>query len=297
MQPQSPKGGVSPAIDDYDLQYDVFIAVPDIRQVIGRGAEISAGVRTTLNCRLDLAYGEAPEERLDFFPAVDSRAPLVMFIHGGYWHALDKSQYSYLAPAMVEAGLNVAVVNYPLLPNVTLEGVVESVRRAAAWLWQEAAKLGFDRDRMFAAGHSAGGHLTAMLLATRWAERGGGFPENVVKGGVSVSGLHDLEPLTKAPFIKDILRLGTAEVARLSPVQLRPNVGVRLVTAVGEFETSEFHRQAALLGEGWSGVLAERIIVSDCNHADVIEDMGAAGGVLFRALLRLVFAAEFTADA
>ncbi|QWG14362.1 alpha/beta hydrolase [Bradyrhizobium sediminis] len=295
MQPQSPKRGVPLAIDDYDQQYDVFIAAPDIRQVIARGADISAVVRTKLNGRLDVAYGDADKERLDFFPAPDARAPLVMFIHGGYWHALDKSQYSYLAPAMVDAGLNVAVLNYPLLPNVALDEVVDSVRRAAVWLWREAASLGFDRDRVFAAGHSAGGHLTAMLLATRWAELGDGLPESLVKGGVSVSGLHDLEPLAKAPFIKDILRLGAADVARLSPVRFRPNVGVRLVTAVGEFETSEFHRQTALLGEGWPEVLTEQIVVSHRNHADVIEDMGVPGSVLFRALLRLVSAPEFSA--
>src|SRR5690606_14384554 len=124
--------------------------------------------------QLDLVYGEHPRERLDYFPCIKTETaplpPLFVFIHGGYWRACDKSDFSWVAAGPLQLGAAVAVINYGLLPETPLEGIVGHVRRAHAWLFHHADELGFDRRNIITGGHSAGGHLTAMMLATRWAD-------------------------------------------------------------------------------------------------------------------------------
>jgi arylformamidase len=135
---------------------------------------------------------------------------LVAFIHGGYWQALDKSDFSYLAPTFVDAGIAFASLNYDLAPQVSVEEIVRQVRAAIVWLSGHAGDYGADPERIYVAGHSAGGHLTAMALATAWTDWPDA-PSRPVKGGCSVSGVYELEPLWRC-YQQEVLKLDAGMV-------------------------------------------------------------------------------------
>src|SRR5437764_852621 len=142
--------------------------VPDHAQYFARWAEDSQRTRGTMTSHLDLRYGDAPGEAIDLFPARKGDGSCLMFIHGGYWRSLDKKDFSFLAPALVDGGISLAVVNYDLCPKISMEEIVRQMLRASRWLWLHAEDYGMDQDRLYVSGHSAGGHLTAMLMCAGW---------------------------------------------------------------------------------------------------------------------------------
>ena len=152
-------------------------------------------------------YGEAPRE-IDLFPARKGDGSCMMFIHGGYWRSRDKNDFSFLAPAWVDAGVSLAVVNYDLCPQVTVEEIVRQMLRASRWLWLHAEDYGMDQDRLYVGGHSAGGHLTAMLMSALWPTFDRALPKDLWKGGLAISGLYDLQPLLEVDWLNSDLRLG-----------------------------------------------------------------------------------------
>ena len=227
--------------------YNNRAAVPDHPQYFKRWAEASAQARAALHPALDLRYGPRPKETLDLFVGGGQRG-LLVFIHGGYWRALDKSDHSFVAPAFVAAGFDVAVVNYDLCPAVDIGTIADECRDALAWLAANGAAYGAAVQKIVTSGHSAGGHLVAMLHATAWRERG--VDPGAIKGGVSVSGVFDLEPLIHTSLNPD-LRLDAASAAAWSPVRMQPAVTAPLLLAVGAIETSEFLRQSQLQWDAW----------------------------------------------
>ncbi len=152
----------------YAREYNNRALVPDHPAYFERWAADSARARATMTCYLDRRYGDAPGETMDLFPARKGDGSCMMFIHGGYWRSLDKQDFSFLAPAWVDAGVSLAVVNYDLCPSVSIEEIVRQMLRASRWLYLNAEQFGMDEDRLFVSGHSAGGHLTAMMMATLW---------------------------------------------------------------------------------------------------------------------------------
>ena len=146
-------------IDPLDRDYNPRVGVPDIADLFARWQQRASDARTQLPYRPDLRYGPAPAEALDFFPARESNGPLLIFVHGGYWRALDKQDFSWIAPAYVAAGFSVAIPNYGLAPATPLSEIVAQVRRACAWLYTHARELRIDATRIVCSGHSAGGHL------------------------------------------------------------------------------------------------------------------------------------------
>jgi arylformamidase len=293
--------------DGLDRQFNLRARWPEHPTYFARWAEDSAAVRGRLPARLDLAYGNSPGERLDIFPAsapAPGGAPLIAFIHGGYWQALDKSDFSYLAPAFVEAGIAFASLNYDLAPATRIAGMVTQVRQALAWLHGNAAAQGVDPARIFVAGHSAGGHLTAMALATDWAatdwaatEWAGdfGLPADLVKGGCSVSGVYDLEPISLS-YHQAVLSVSPEEVADCSPLRSLPrHVGpgaAPLLCAVGSEETDEFLRQQADYLAAWraAGLRGAAIDLPGRNHFTAIDALGEPAHPLFQAVRSLVAA-------
>src|SRR5215471_9407415 len=186
--------------DFVEREYNLRAAFPDHPQWFARWAKESADARARLDARLDLRYGSAPKQTLDLFPADNPRGAL-LFIHGGYWRALDKSEHSFVAPPLVAQGIGVAVINYDLCPDVGIARIVEECREAVAWLGREGTRHGVPAKRLVVGGHSAGGHLAAMVIA---ADGRAPDPQPPIIGGVAISGVFDLEPLVLVSFNADL---------------------------------------------------------------------------------------------
>jgi arylformamidase len=215
---------------------------------------------------------------------VGERAPVHVFIHGGYWRRFSARDHSFVAPPLVAAGVCVLVVNYALCPTVTIDEIVRQVRAAIAWAWHNAASFGGDPERITVSGHSAGGHLTAMALATDWP---GVYdlPEDVVKAGLPISGLFDLSPFPYS-YLQPLLQLDWAQVRRNSPIGLAPARAVPTVAAVGGDESAEFRRQSRSFADAWPG--GRYLELPGCNHITVLEELELPESTLFRTLLDLV---------
>lgn len=274
--------------DQLDQQYNAHAAIADHPQIFARWREESARARGALRCECNYYYGPSPVETLDIFPPQNSDSPLLVFIHGGCWRSLDKRDFHFLAPAFVDTGVSLAVVNYGLAPQTAVEEIVRQILRALAWLWRNVGALGIDQNRIYVSGHSSGGHLAAMLLAAHWPAYAPDLPEDLVRGGLAVSGLYDLEPLTRAPFLKDDLRLDAAGAAHVSPVTYMPQRSVPLYTAVGGLESAEFKRQNRLIAEAWPHCFVQDVPMPGFHHLNVIEQLGKAKSPLHAAALRMM---------
>jgi arylformamidase len=262
--------------------------IPDHAQIFERGSRRSAQARADLSCHLDVAYGSSAAEKLDIFPAQGRSEALLVFIHGGYWRSRDKSDFSYLAPAFVRRGVTLAIPNYGLCPAVGVEDIVKQNLLAIAWLWHYGARYGVNPGRLYVAGHSAGGHLTAMMLAARWDRYMPELPYNLVKGALAISGIYDLEPLVKAPFVNADLKLDQALARKLSPVNIPPATTAPLHTAVGGEESEEFKRQNALIARTWRYAFAGDIPMPGCNHLTVLEQLAVPESALFKGALDMM---------
>jgi arylformamidase len=269
-----------------DAQYNLRAAVPEHPLHFRRWAEASAAARERLAGHLDLAYGDHPKQTLDYFPAADTAAPILAFIHGGYWQSLDKSDFSFPAPAWAARGVSFASINYPLAPEAGIPEILESCRAAVLWLWHNAYALGADKARMFLAGHSAGGHLATMLLATDWT-RFGALPADLLKGACSVSGVYDLEPI-RLSYQNPILKLDAATAKAMSPIHARPPQDRPLLVAVGGVETPEFLRQQEAFAERWSaaGARIDQLVLDRLNHYEAVDCLADAGSPAFAWLER-----------
>jgi len=270
-----------------EREYNLRALVPEYPAIFARWAARAVSTRSLHACLLDLAYGEEPAERLDLFPARDEPAPLLVFIHGGYWRSMDKSDFSWLAPSFVRRGVSVALINYGLAPHTPIEDMVRQTLAAIAWLYRRAQRYGIDPRRICLSGHSAGAHLAAMALAALWPVYADDLPADLVKGLLAISGVHDLEPLLHAQFLNVDLKLDRERAARLSPLRYPPRPGAPVVTAVGDAETSEFRRQTALLGQKWRSSVVNEVPLPGCNHYEAIEALADPAGPLFEAALQL----------
>jgi len=269
-------------------QYNNRELVPEHPQFFARWTEGSVRARSTMTCHLDVPYGDRPGETIDLFPARKGDGSCMMFIHGGYWRSLDKKDFSFLAPAWVDAGVSLAVVNYDLCPKVTMEEIVRQMLRASRWLWLHAEQYGMDQDRLYVSGHSAGGHLTAMLMCALWPAFDAQLPKDLWKGGLAVSGLYDLRPLPQVDFLQQDLRLDEAAAVKLSPAFMSPATRAPVMTSVGGDESSEFLRQNRLLGERWRGAFAGDVPMPGANHFSVADGLADRSSALFQAALRLM---------
>lgn len=258
-----------------DAEYNLRARVPEHVDFLARWAADSAAVRRAMPCQLDVRYGQGRLQTLDVFPAAQGPAPLLVFIHGGYWRGLDKSDFSYLAPAFVEAGITFVAVNYDLAPQVSLDGIVGEIDEAVTWITANARSLGGDPGALFLAGHSAGAHLTAMAMA-----------RHAIQGAIALSGVYDLEPVRLTPFVNDDLGLDAEAARRNSPIHLRPQGAAPLLVAVGEDETAEFLRQSRDFAEAWGAVRA--FALPGLHHFSAVDALGDADGGLFGVMLDLI---------
>ena len=265
-----------------EQQYNNMARRPDAPELLSRIAERSADYRARADAALDRAYGDHAREKLDVFRCDLAQAPLLVYLHGGYWQRGDKSMYSYLAEPFNAVGVDVAIVGYPLCPEVSMTRITQSIRAALIWLWRNAGELGVDADRINLSGHSAGGHLTAMALVTPWPDLDPGLPPDLLKSAVPISGLYRLEPLLPTT-ISEALSLSAAEIERLSPVNLPARADAPVLVVVGGGESAEFFSQADSLIEAWSrpGLVLEKHIDPQADHFDVVLHLGDPDSELF----------------
>lgn len=272
----------------YDAQYNARAMIPDHAEIFLRWKTRSEQARVQLSCRLDIPYGTSAAETLDIFPATGRSEALLVFVHGGYWRSLDKGDFSFLAHEFSRRGVTLALPNYALCPGVGVEDIVKQNLLAIAWLWHFGARYGVNPGRLYVAGHSAGGHLTAMMLAARWNDYMPELPHNLVKGGLAISGIYDLEPLVHAPFVNQDLRLDQALARRLSPVTMPPATTAPLYTAVGGDESDEFKRQNALIAKTWRSAFAADIPMPGRNHLTVVEELANPDSALFKGAMGMM---------
>jgi len=269
-----------------DAQYDNRAKVADAAERLARFAEASARTRAHLECTLDVAFGAHPGETLDVFPA-GAGAPVQLFVHGGYWRALDKRDHSFVARAFVPAGIATVVVNYALMPGVSMDELVRQVQASVAWTWRNAGSFGGDRERLFVSGHSAGGHLVARLMATDWRGFGADLPEHPIRGGTGISGLYDLEPI-RLCFLNDELALDAATVRRHSPVGLARTCPGPLLLPVGGEEGPEYLRQTGALVDAWRGHGEPpcAMVMDGHDHFSIVAELERPDSELARAIHR-----------
>ncbi len=272
----------------YSREYNNRALVPDNERFVEHWVQASERARATMACHLDQRYGDAPGETLDIFPARKGDGSALVFIHGGYWRSLDKKDYSFLAPAWVDAGVSLVVVNYGLAPSVTMERIVQQMLAASAWVYRHAEEYGMDEERLFVSGHSAGGHLAAMMLAALWPVYDHALPKDLYKGALAVSGVYDLRPLVQVDWLQGDLRLDEATAFKLSPAFLPPATRAPLTLAVGGLESSEFKRQNALLAQRWKSVLARDVPMPGRDHFTAIDGLADRANPLFAAARRMM---------
>jgi arylformamidase len=267
--------------------YNNRAAVPEHPQWFAKYAAWSQAARDRYQPARDLRYGENPLETLDLFvPAAKPRGTFV-FLHGGYWRGFDKDDFAFVAPPFLEQGIAVANVNYDLCPAVSIGTIVDECRRALAWVVRDGPRHGASAGNVIAGGHSAGGHLVAMMFATDWTMHG--MAQAPFAGGVTLSGVHDLAPMVKFSLNAD-LQLDAAEAKRLSPVTYGSRTEAPLLMACGANETSEFLRQTKLLWDAWPGNRRPKegpLFVPGTNHFSVVAEYADPDSELSKATLAL----------
>lgn len=268
---------------ELDAQYNNRARVPDFQRIVDAWVADSARCCETMTVHRNLAYGDHPRERLDVFPAAGDGAPVHVFYHGGYWQSLSKDTFAFIAAPYAAAGVTTVMVNYPLAPDDGMDRIVAACRSALAWVHREIGACGGDPSRIVVSGHSAGGHIAAMLMADP------ALPRDAVRGAVSVSGLFDLEPIRRC-YLNAVLGMDAGTAARNSPVHLAPSAACPLVLAVGERESESYHWQSDIIETAWgrAGVPVSRVTVPGADHFSILGRLADQEGVLFREVIRLI---------
>jgi arylformamidase len=266
--------------EEIDREYNPRFSVENTDELIQSYLTESKRVSGEYANLSGVAYGVSPEETLDIYSADISSSPIHIFFHGGYWHSLSSRDFSFMAEGLVRNGITAVLVNYALCPAVTIDEIVRQARSAVAWIFHNAESIGGNPERITVSGHSAGGHLTGMLLSVDW-KKDFNLPPNILKGLLSFSGLFDLTPF---PFswLQPKLQLSSAEVLRNSPLLLKPKCAPPVTLAVGADESNEFHRQSknysVFLKK--NGVPANYLSIHGKNHFNIIHDFLGDGGPL-----------------
>jgi arylformamidase len=256
-----------------DAQYNPSLALPDPAAPGRLFVERAQYTRQQLRCHLDIAFGPTMEESLDIFPADRPNAPVFVFIHGGYWRALSSKEFSWVARGLQQRGITTVVVNYALAPRVSIDEITRQCRAAVAWALRNIQHYGGDPQRVSVGGHSAGGHLSAMCLQTRWKEDYG-LPVDPLHSALLFSGIYDIAPL-RYSYLQPQIQLDDGIIRRNSPAfTVRPCVTPVWVTWGGA-ESTEFSRQATVFHDAWraAGNTSELHAIANADHFTVIDGL------------------------
>jgi arylformamidase len=276
--------------EELELQFNPRAAVPDHEEIVAAGVERAAEYRkAAANATYDVAYGGHAMETMDIFrPADSTGAPVHVYIHGGFWRSRVKEDFSYVAGPLVDAGAIVAVVNYALCPDVTLDEIVRQMRACCAFLHNNPDVHGGDPDRIHISGHSAGGHLAAMLMATDWPAYEAGLPADLIKSAVMISGIYEIAPVMNIS-VQEAVRLTPEMAERNSPISMKPATRAPIAITVGGAESDEFRRQSSALSDAWwNDASVEHFELPGLNHFSVLSETANADNPLTEARLRLM---------
>ena len=261
--------------DWYEHQYMPSLSIPDAGAIFESWKQRSAATRVKLTFQSDLRYGPHRREVLDFYPAVNAHG-CVVFIHGGYWVEFSKIETSFVAEGFVDQGLSVALINYPLCPEVSIADIRDSCARAFAHLYKSVLSEA-ERAAIIVTGHSAGGHLAAAHLVQDWGKLG--LPKNPIAGVISLSGVFDVAPLEHTSLKPD-LRLTPTEIEEVDLTSAVHQSMAKLALAVGEHESEEFHRQSSALAVKWGDLKPQLLDIPAANHFNIVDSLARPGGEL-----------------
>jgi arylformamidase len=255
---------------NYEVEYDNRARVPEHPEIFARWEKEAAAYRAAAhNAKLAMPYGPSLRRTIDLFPAKDDdKAPLALFIHGGWWRSLEPAMFSQTAAGPNARGISVAVAGYDLCPNCSIADIIEQMRSACLMLWRKR------RQKIFVYGHSAGGHLAACMMATDWKVFASDAPADLVPAAYAISGVFDLLPLLHCSQNAD-LRLDEGEARRVSPLYWNVPAGRSFDAVVGALESSEFLRQSKTIAETWrqKKALTRYEEIPGANHFTVIDPL------------------------
>ncbi|HDS5481588.1 TPA: alpha/beta hydrolase [Serratia liquefaciens] len=272
------------------VQYNARASVEDFDAFMAQYEQLAAQAKAQTPGIYDIHYGMGVAERLDLFPAARQPSPLLVFIHGGYWHSQRKEEACSMAANFTQHGVAVATLEYTLQPEATLAEIVREVRSAIAWLYHHAGQYGIDPERIFVSGSSAGGHLCGMLIADDWQHLYQ-VPVNVIKGALALSGLYDIRPLCDI-YINDWMRLSPEQALTLSPLFMLPEKAhaPQILLDVGAKETQGFRNQtlayfAACREKGLNVALLED---RHNNHFTLVNELANPDSILFQRVMAMI---------
>ena len=256
--------------EEIDRAYDPMLG-RDPMVLVKAWRQRSEASRGRHRVSLDMPYGPSLAERMDIFHADHPKAPVHVFFHGGYWRSLSHREFSFIVDDLVNAGITVAVVNYALCPQVRFSELVRQSQAAIAYLYKHAAEVDVDLEQLSISGHSAGGHLCAMLMSTDW-EGSYGLPNQLIRGALCISGLYDLRPFPWS-WLQPKLQLSGRDVQEFSPLWLQCRVPAPIKLVAGAGESEEFERQMGSYAEYLSqqGQTVNQQLLSDVDHFSILE--------------------------
>lgn len=270
---------------NYEDEYDNRARVPEHVEIFARWYRDAQAYRAKAReAEIGLSYGPSPRQTIDLFPAENDgpTAPLALFIHGGWWRTLDPIQFSHMAAGPNAHGVTVAVAGYDLCPQVSIATIIDEMRAACLYLWRKR------RQRIMAFGHSAGGHLSACMLATDWKTLDPSAPADLVPAAYAVSGVFDLAPLTQISVNAD-LKLDEKSAHACSPLYWSVPAGRVLDAVVGGIESAEFRRQSKTIADAWRQSMAQTRYeaIPGAHHFDVIEPLADPDSAMTRRVVEL----------
>ncbi|MEM6890123.1 MAG: alpha/beta hydrolase [Pseudomonadota bacterium] len=262
-----------PSQEALDTAYDVEGSVPDFMAYANRYIAHSAAARRDLTIRESVQFGPTLPEHADIFPARRPDAPVLVFIHGGFWRMLTSREFSFVAQGFVPHDMTVVVATYDLCPRVSITEISRQMRALIAWCARNIGRYNGDPEAISVCGHSAGGHLSAMCALTDWSQYR--LPENTIKSIIPISGLFDLEPISRT-FMQPDLRISERDIAEASPLRLIRRVPAKMLISYGSDEPSEFanHSESFLAAWRSAGNTADKFALPGRNHFNAISDLG-----------------------